>query len=57
MITVTVNGTPHQVDVTDDMPLVVGSPGGIDLGGMAPPHIATEAEMPSMSSMKAETEL
>jgi amino acid transporter len=45
------------LDVSDDMPLVVGSPGGIDLGGMAPPHIATESDMPSMSSMKADTEL
>jgi hypothetical protein len=43
----------------DEMPLVVGSPGGIDLAGMAPPHLATEgdvAAMPSLSTM-TDTEL
>jgi hypothetical protein len=43
------------------MPLVVGSPGGIDLAGMAPPHLETEnsevGALPNMSAMKAETEL
>ncbi|HEY1829369.1 MAG TPA: APC family permease [Acidimicrobiales bacterium] len=39
----------------DDMPLVIGSPGGIDLAGMAEPHLATKTEtaaaMPTISTM------
>ena len=38
------------------MPLVVGSPGGIDLDGMPGPTVVPEG-LPSMSTMQAETEL
>jgi amino acid transporter len=45
---------------SDEMPLVIGSPGGIDLGGMAQPHLAAGDEvgaLPHVSAAQAETEL
>ena len=44
------------------MPLVIGSPGGIDLDAMAPRSLRSQekrmpARMPTISAMSADTEL
>ncbi len=42
---------------SDEMPLVVGSPGGIDLDDTPGPTVLTPESMPQLSTMQAETEL
>ena len=42
---------------SDEMPLVVGSPGGVDFGGMQGPTVVTPESVPTLSTMQAETEL
>ena len=39
------------------MPLVLGSPGGIDLGDTPGPIVVTPEAVPSLSTMQAENEL
>ena len=41
---------------SDEMPLVLGSPGGIDLGESSEPVVVSPSAMPTMSAMQAETE-
>jgi hypothetical protein len=38
------------------MPLVLGSPGGIDLGDSSEPVVVSPSAMTTMSAMQAETE-
>jgi hypothetical protein len=41
---------------SDEMPLVLGSPGGIDLGESSEPVVVSPGAMPTMSAMQTETE-
>jgi hypothetical protein len=45
----------HGIAPSDEMPLVVGSPGGIDLDDIPGPTVVET--LPSMSTMQTETEL
>ncbi len=46
----------HGIAPSDEMPLVVGSPGGVDFGGMPEPTVVPEGTIPTLSGM-GETEL
>jgi hypothetical protein len=46
----------HGIAPSDEMPLVLGSPGGIDLDDTPGPTVVPEG-LPTMSTMQAETEL
>ena len=45
------------IESSEAMPLVVGSPGGIDLDDTPGPTVLTPEGMPTLSTMHAETEL
>jgi amino acid transporter len=45
------------IDDSGEMPLVVGSPGAVDFGGMQGPTVTTPETVPTLSTMQAETEL
>jgi hypothetical protein len=41
---------------SEEMPLVLGSPGAVDFGGMQGPTVVTPESVPTLSTMQAETE-
>jgi amino acid transporter len=45
------------IAATDEMPLVLGSPGGIDLDDTPGPTVVTPGTVPTLSAMQADTEL
>jgi hypothetical protein len=45
------------IDDSGEMPLVVGSPGAVDFGGMQGPTVTTPETVPTLSTMQADTEL
>jgi amino acid transporter len=45
------------IETSDEVPLVLGSPGGIDLDDTTGPTVVTPEAVPTMSTMQAETEL
>ncbi len=52
----TLSDRRRGIDTSGAMPLVLGSPGGIDLGDTQGPTVVTPDPVPSLSTMQAETE-